>query len=49
LAAGVSAALLVSRHDKNRQHVRRNAPQRRGGRTPWVTVAQGAADLGSGT
>jgi hypothetical protein len=43
----VSAALLVSRHGKHRQHVKRDVPQGQGSRTQWVRVGPGAADLGS--
>ena len=32
-------------HARTRQHVRRNVPPRRGGRTHWVTLDQGPADL----
>jgi hypothetical protein len=41
VAAGVSAALFVSRHGKHRQHVRRNVLHRRGSHTQWVRVGQG--------
>ena len=40
-AAGVNAALFVSRHGKHREHVRRNVPQRRGSTTRWVTAGEG--------